>query len=70
VIKNEVTLFSEVFFSKSKSNAAITNVCKPALDRWQSRYTEAFDAVQKQTNIYDRAKKSGDAVLIGTRRTN
>ncbi len=37
----EVTLFSEVFFKKSKSQAAITNVCRPALDRWQKRYEQA-----------------------------
>src|SRR5690606_14309945 len=61
----EVTLFSEVFYSKSKSNAAITNVCKPALDRWQSRYAEASEAVNKFTDLYGRAKQSGDAVLIG-----
>lgn len=61
----EVTQFADVFFSKSKSNAAITNVCKPAAERWQSRYAEAFAAVAKQTDMFDRAKKSGDAVLIG-----
>jgi len=61
----EVTLFSEVFFSKSKSDAAISNVCKPAAERWQNRHIEASAAVRKRTELYDHAKKSGDSILIG-----
>ena len=46
----EVIQFSEIYFVKSKSNAAISNVCKPAVERWQKRYEKAqFDsALQKQ----------------------
>lgn len=29
----EVAQFTELFFLKSKSSAAISNVCKPAIDR-------------------------------------
>jgi type I restriction enzyme R subunit len=61
----EVTHFAEVFFAKSKSNAAITNVCKPAAERWQKRYQAASAEVTKQQDLYNRAKQSGDAVLIG-----
>lgn len=61
----EVTQFAEVFFSKAKGNAALSNVCKPAAERWQSRFLEASAAVSKRQDMYDRAKKSGDAVLIG-----
>lgn len=61
---SEVTLFSEVFFTKSKSNAAITNVCKPALDRWQTRYEQAHKDYVKSKDLFERAKKSGDPVLI------
>src|SRR5690606_25748324 len=61
---SEVTLFSEVFYAKSKSQAAISNVCKPAVERWQSRYSSAFQAVEKARVIFERTKKTGDAVLI------
>jgi type I restriction enzyme R subunit len=61
---SEVTLFSEVFFTKSKSQAAISNVCKPAVERWQNRYEQAHKAHVKAKDLFARAKKSGDAVLI------
>jgi type I restriction enzyme R subunit len=61
---SEVTLFTEVFYAKSKSNAAITNVCKPAVDRWQSRYATAFADAAKARVLFDRTKKTGDAVLM------
>src|SRR5690606_29106518 len=62
----EVTHFAEVFFVKSKSQAALSNVMKPAVDRWKSRYTEAFHDAAKKRELFDRAKKSGDAVLIAS----
>jgi type I restriction enzyme R subunit len=62
---SEVTLFSEVFYSSSKSQAALSNVCRPALDRWQSRYQEAFAAAEKGRELFERTKKTGDPVLIG-----
>jgi len=43
----EVSRFAEVFFMKNKSNAAISNICKPAVDRWQKRYEEAQAAYIK-----------------------
>ena len=61
----EVLLFSDVFYTKSKSNAAIANVCKPAVDRWQKRYTQAKADNAKHKKLFERAKKVGDAVLIG-----
>lgn len=60
----EVTLFAEVFYLKSKSNAAITNVCKPAAERWQKRHEAATADHAKYKGLLDRAKRSGDAVLI------
>lgn len=44
---SEVTQFSEVFFLKSKSNAAISNVCRPAVDRWHHRYQAARSEFEK-----------------------
>lgn len=62
---SEVTLFAEVFFSKSKGNQAISNVCKPPVERWQSRYTEALAATEHLNKMLLRTKKTGDAILIG-----
>jgi type I restriction enzyme R subunit len=40
---NEVEQFVEAFYSKNKSNAALANICKPALQRWQQRYSAAVN---------------------------
>ncbi len=60
----EVTQFSEFFFAKSKSNAAISNICKPAVERWQSRYEQASSDHTKRRQLLEHAKASGDATLI------
>lgn len=60
----EVEQFAEAFFSKSKSAAALTNICKPAVDRWQIRYTEALSLYKSGKDEFERAKKTGDTVLI------
>ncbi|WP_417535226.1 type I restriction endonuclease subunit R [Methylophaga sp.] len=61
---NEVEQFCEAFLIKSKSNAAIANICKPAVDRWQKRYNSAIDAFNTAKEMFERTKKTGDAVLI------
>ncbi len=61
---SEVVQFSEVFFMKSKSNAAISNVCRPAMDRWQHRYQTARDDFEKHKKLYEHAKKLGDPTFI------
>ncbi|HEC73943.1 MAG TPA: type I restriction endonuclease subunit R [Methylophaga aminisulfidivorans] len=61
---HEVELFCEAFLIKSKSNAAIANICKPAVDRWQKRYNSAIDAFNTAKEMFERTKKTGDAVLI------
>jgi type I restriction enzyme R subunit len=60
----EVEQFCEAFFQKSKSNAALANICKPAVDRWQGRYKSAFDAYIEARKILNEAKSTGNAVLI------
>lgn len=52
------------FFSKNKSNAAISNICKPAVERWKHRYTSAIDAYVLAKEMFERTKKTGDIVLI------
>lgn len=61
---SEVEKFCEAFFTKKKSNAAISNICHPAKERWQKRYTSAVEAYIKAKEIFERTKKTDDAVLI------
>jgi type I restriction enzyme R subunit len=61
---NEVEQFCDAFFIKSKSNAAIANICKPAVDRWQMRYKSALAAYKQAKDMFERTKQTGDSVLI------
>ena len=60
----EVEQFCEAFFVKSKSNAAIANICKPAVERWQKRYQSAIDAYNLAKAMFERTQKTADAVLM------
>ncbi|CAM3920651.1 type I restriction endonuclease subunit R [Rheinheimera salexigens] len=60
----EVEQFAQAFFVKSKSNAAIGNICKPAVQRWTSRYKSAVAAYKQSKEMFERTKKTNDAVLI------
>ena len=61
---NEVEQFCEAFLQKSKSNAAIANICKPAVERWKIRYQSALEAYRHAKNMFERTQKTTDAVLI------
>ncbi|MEH0373026.1 type I restriction endonuclease subunit R [Vibrio mimicus] len=61
---SEVEQFVEAFFTKNKSNAAISNICKPAVERWRNRYSSAVDAYVRAKEMFERTKRTGDAVLI------
>ena len=60
----EVEQFCDAFFVKNKSNAAISNICKPAVERWKKRYKLAVDAFKEAKEMYERTKKTGDPVLL------
>ncbi|EGR1310837.1 type I restriction endonuclease subunit R [Vibrio cholerae] len=60
----EVEQFVAAFFTKNKSNAVISNICKPAIERWRKRYTSAVEAYIHAKSVFERTKKTGDAVLI------
>ncbi len=60
----EVERFCEAFLGQSKSNAAVSNIVKPAVDRWQKRYASAVDAYIQAKEMFERTKKTNDAVLI------
>ncbi len=60
----EVEQFCEAFFVKNKSNAAIANICKPAVERWSIRYKSAVEAFKQAKEMFERTQATGDAVLI------
>ncbi len=66
----EVVQFSEVYYVKSKSNAAITNVCKPAVDRWKTRFQQAKQDYEKHKKLYDHAKSVNDPTFIANAETD
>lgn len=61
---NEVEQFVEAFYSKNKSNAAISNICKPAVERWQKRYKLAREQAQHAKMILEQTKETGNVVLM------
>ena len=60
----EVEQFCNAFYVKSKSNAAIANICKPAVERWQKRYKSAIEAFKQAKDMFERTKRTNDPVLI------
>lgn len=60
----EVEQFCRTFYQESKSNAALANICKPAVERWHIRYSSAVEAFNMAKKMFDRTKKTNDAVLI------
>ena len=61
---NEVEQFCKAYLSKNKSGAAISNIIKPSVERWKLRYKEAVVAFKREKDLFERAKKSRDPVLI------
>ncbi|MBO1530580.1 type I restriction endonuclease subunit R [Psychrobacter sp. F1192] len=62
---HEVNNLAQAFYSKHKSQAAISNICKPAVERWRHQYQRARQEIQRTKGLFERAKASNDAVLIG-----
>ena len=60
----EVEQLVEVFFIKGKSDRAVGNICKPAVERWQHRLERAKDDHARHKDMFERAQKTGDPVLI------
>lgn len=61
---NEVEQFYTAFMTPNKSAAAISNICRPAVERWQNRYKDAHEKFKRSKELFERTKKSNDAVLI------
>ncbi len=60
----EVEQFIPAFYARNKSNAQISNICKPAVERWCKRYESAVEAYQISLEMLKRSKRSQDPVLI------
>ena len=60
----EVELLVDMFFIKGKSDKAVSNICKPAAERWQRRLAAAQDDHRCRQDLFTRAQKTGDAVLV------
>ncbi len=63
-LSQEVEQFCEAFLVKNKSNAAIANICKPAVERWTKRYKLAIDAYKQAKEMLERTKRTKDPVLL------
>ena len=61
---HEVEQFADAFYSKSKSNAALSNICKPALQRWQARYASAMNDYEVTKERLEITKRTNEPVLI------
>lgn len=63
--KNRCRVVPELVYSPwAKAKSAETSICKPAVERWQKRYKSAVEAYKQARDMFERAKKTGDAVLI------
>ncbi len=60
----EVTQFYDAFMQNSKSNAALANICKPAVERWKVRFVAAREAYKSKQDALERIKKFKDPVLL------
>ena len=61
---NEVEQFCVAFLTQNKSNAAVSNFVKPAIDRWKKRYSSAIEAYVLAKDMFERTKKTKDPVLM------
>ena len=61
---SEVEQFVSAFYAKNKSNAALSNICKPAVDKWQQRYRHASEQANDAKILLERIQATGDPVLI------
>ena len=61
---DEVEKFCDAFFSKTKTGAVLSNLCKPAVERWRCCYNSAIEDYLKAEAIFERVKPTRDPVLI------
>lgn len=61
---SEVQQFVDLFFKESKSKAALSNLCKPAVQRWTARHAQASADYQRHKELFDHAKAIDDATFM------
>ena len=61
---NEVEQFCTAFYAQNKSSAALSNICKPAVDRWEKRYLSVIDAFLQSKKMFELTKATHQPVLI------
>jgi type I restriction enzyme R subunit len=66
----EVEKLCKYYYEESKSGAAVSNICKAAVERWQKSYSNAVEAYLQAKDIYDRVKDLDDEVLIANAKTS
>jgi type I restriction enzyme, R subunit len=66
----EVEQFCSAFFLKNKSNAAIANICKPAVERWQQRYKLATETFKQAKAMFELMKKETNNTVLLTNAEN
>ncbi|WP_417466362.1 type I restriction endonuclease subunit R [Kordiimonas sp.] len=67
---SKVEQFAIAFYAKNKSGAAVSNICKPAVERWQKRYKNAREQAANAKMLLERSKATGDEVLIANAETD
>ncbi|WP_180090148.1 type I restriction endonuclease subunit R [Acinetobacter sp. YH12219] len=60
----EVEQFADAFYAKNKSPAAVANICKPALQRWDQSYKQAVNDYDVTKNRLEITKRTNEPVLI------
>lgn len=60
----EVEQFIEYFYNPNSSAAAISNICKPAVERWRQQYEKAIAHYEASIQLLKRTQKTEDPVLI------
>lgn len=61
---HEVEQLCEAFYSKKKSNATLSNICLPAVNRWAMRYTSAKEAYISAKQIYELTKRDSPNPIL------
>lgn len=60
----EVEQFCTAFFSKNKSGAALSNISRPAVERWEKRYASATEAYLQSKRMFEITKTTREPILI------
>ncbi|AZN38119.1 type I restriction endonuclease subunit R [Iodobacter ciconiae] len=60
----EIEQFCTEFYSKNKSNTAVANICKPAIERWQQRYKRVAETFKQANSLFELNKKESQNIAL------